>query len=218
MSPSKRTWLALLFSFLLSLPLFAQTDPSETLTSLEQTARTSVTDIARLRIEKWKTDGGTKKNAQSDSESIERNMGSALPELIGKVRSAPNDLNANFKLYRNLDVLYDVFSRFAETAGAFGSKEEFQSLAKDLDGLDAARRALADRMDALTASTQNELAQYRNQVKAAQSSAAAAPPKKIVIDDSEPDKKTSTKKKKPAAKPADPAAANSSNSGSSTPK
>jgi hypothetical protein len=218
MFPSKRTWLALLFCSLLSLPAFAQTDASATLSSLEQTARSSVSDISHLRIEKWKADGGTRKSAQSDSDSIQRNMDSALPELIAKVRSAPDDLNANFKLYRNLDVLYDVFSRFAETAGAFGSKEEFQSLAKDLDGLDAARRAMANRLDGLTTSTQNELAQYRNQARAAQSAAAAAPPKKIVIDDSEPEKKTATKKKKPAAKPADTSNPSSSNSASAAPK
>jgi hypothetical protein len=215
MAPSKRMWLAFLLCSLTSLPVFGQADASASLSSLEQTARSAVSDISHLRIEKWKTDGNTKKSAQSDSDSIERNMGSALPELIAKVRSAPDDLNANFKLYRNLDVLYDVFSRFAETAGAFGSKEEFQSLAKDLDGLDAARRAMADRLDALTASTQNELAQYRNQLKAAQAAAAAAPPKKIVIDDTEPEKKTTTKKKK-APKPADASA--SGNSSTASPK
>jgi hypothetical protein len=216
MSPSKRAWLAFpLWFSLVSLPAIGQADASASLASLEQTARSSVADISHLRIEKWKTDGNTKKSAQSDSDSIQRNMGSALPELIAKVRSAPDDLNANFKLYRNLDVLYDVFSRFTETAGAFGSKEEFQSLAKDLDGLDTARRALADRLDALTASTQNELAQYRNQAKAAQAAAAAAPPKKIVIDDTEPEKKTTTKKKK-TAKPAD--ASSSGNSGAASPK
>ena len=195
-----------------AISLMAQTDPTATLNTLEQTARNSVSDISRLRIEKWKADGGTKKSALSDSDSIQRNMGSALPELIGKVRNAPGDLNANFKLYRNLDVLYDVFSRFTETAGAFGSREDFQTLARDLDSLDAARRALADRVDALTTSAQTELTQYRSQTRAAQTSAASAPAKKIVIDDSEPAKKTSKKKK-----PAPPPAADGS-TGASSPK
>jgi hypothetical protein len=189
------------------LPLAAQQtapDPSATLNSLEQAARASVSDISRLRIEKWKTDGGTKRNAQNDSDSIQRNMGSALPELIAKVRSAPQDLNANFKLYRNVDVLYDYFARFRETAGAFGSRDDYDALAHDLDSLDSARHALAERMDALSASAQAELTQYRAQARGAQAAAASAPPKKIVIDDSEPEKKTAKKKTaKPATAPAD---------------
>lgn len=202
MSPTQRRFiLAILLSTLTLAPAFAQQDTSTTLSSLEQTAHMSVSDINRLHIDKWKTDGTTKRNAQSDSESIQRNLNSALPELIGKVRTAPDDLNANFQLYRNLNALYDVFSHFAETAGAFGNKDDFQALAKDVDGIDSARRAMGERMDALTTASQAELTQYRSQAKQAKAAAAAAPPKKIVIDDSEPEKKPA-KKKKPAAKPA----------------
>jgi hypothetical protein len=190
------------------LPLAAQQaapDPSATLNLLEETARASASDISHLRIERWKTDGGTKKTAQSDADSIQRNMGSALPELIAKLRAAPQDLNANFKLYRNVDVLYEYFARFTETTGAFGARDDFQALAHDLDSLDSARHALAERMDALSASAQAELTQYRTQARGAQAAAASAPPKKIVIDDSEPEKKTAKKKKpaKPATPPAD---------------
>ena len=217
MSPSKALILSALLSFgVVSVCAQQAPDPSSTLAALEQTARTSVSDISHLRVEKWKIDSNSKKTAQSDSDSIQRNMGSALPELIVKVRSAPEDLNANFKLYRNLNVLYDVFSRFTETAGAFGSRDEFQALARDLDGLETARRAMADRIEALTSSAQAELTQYRAQAHAAQATTPAAPPKKIVIDDSEPEKKA-VKKKKPA--PAKPTAApDAGNTAAPTPK
>src|SRR3569832_1021645 len=80
---------------------FAQSaDPAATLNALEQSARNSVGDISHLRIDKWKADGNSKKFAQSDSESLQRNMNSALPELIAAVRNNPQSLNANFKLYR----------------------------------------------------------------------------------------------------------------------
>jgi hypothetical protein len=207
-----------------TLPVLAQQpgDPTAALNLLEQSARNSTSDISRLRIEKWKADGGTKRSAQADSDSIQRNMTSALPELISKVRTAPQDLNANFKLYRNLNVLYDVFSRFTETAGAFGARDDFQALAKDLDDLDKARRMLGDNLDSLSAAAQSELNQYRARARAAQAAAASAPPKKIVIDDSEPEKKAAAKKKKPA-KPAASTTNGSSQegttgaSGSSTP-
>ena len=198
-------------------------DVTPTLDALEQTARNGVSDISHLRVEKWKADNTSKRNAQSDSDSIQRNMSSALPELIGKVRSAPQDLNANFRLYRNLNVLYEYFVRFTETAGAFGSRDDFDTLTHDLQGLENARRAMADRLDSLSSSAQSELAGYRAQVRAAQAAAAAPPAKKIVIDDSDTDKKPA-KKKKPAAKPAAPGqdatppADSGSTSGTATPK
>ncbi len=214
MSPSTAFRLIAFLAFTAALT-FAQADPTPTLNSLEQTARNSVGDLSHLRIEKWKTDGNTRKSAQADSESIQRNLGSALPELIAGVRSKPQDLNANFKLYRNLNALYDVFSRFAETTGAFGSRDEYQTIAKDLDAVESARRALADRLDALTASAESELDQFRSQAKTAQAPAAAAPAKKVVIDDSEPEKKPAKKK----AKSASPATSvPSSNSSSAAPK
>jgi hypothetical protein len=204
-----------------TLPLGAQQgvpDPSATLNALDQTARNAVSDISRLRIDKWKVDAGTRKNAQSDGESIQRNMKSALPELITRVRSAPADLNTNFKLYRNLDVLYEVFTRFTESAGAFGTKDEFQTLGKDLDELDSARRAFAERLDTLSSSAQAELDHFRAQARAAQAAAAAAPPpKKILIDDTEPEKKPVAKKKKPA-KPATPPATDPNAPAPATPK
>ncbi len=202
----KQVHIAVLFlASLLAVCAGAQQPPdiTPTLDALEQTARNGVSDISHLRIEKWKADSTSRKNAQSDSDSIQRNMSSALPELIAKVRSAPQDLNANFRLYRNLNVLYEYFVRFTETAGAFGSREDFDTLSHDLQGLENARRGMADRVDSLSSSAQTELTQYRAQFRAAQAAATAPPPKKIVIDDSDSEKKPA-KKKKPAAKPATP--------------
>ncbi len=186
------------------------------LDQLQRTAQTSVSDVQQLRIEKWKTDGATKRASQADADALQRNMTSALPELIAKLRSSPNDLNANFKLYRNVDVLYDVFVRFAETAGAFGPKEEYELLARDLNDLQSVRRFLGDNLETLTVSAQSELDRMRAQIRAAQQ-AAAAPPKRVVVDDTEPAKprkkkaasgsastSSTQKSPKPAATPAKP--------------
>lgn len=202
---------------------FTAADVSPTLSTLEQTARTAVSDISHLRIEKWKTDNTSKRNAQSDSDSIQRNMSSALPELIAKVRSSPQDLNANFRLYRNLNVLYEYFVRFTETAGAFGTRDDFDILSHDLEGLENARRSMADRLDTLSAAAQSDLNLFRAQARAAQAAASAPPPKKIVIDDSDTEKKP-VKKKKAPAKPADsptetkPAANSGASEGTNAPK
>src|SRR5689334_1697460 len=96
------------------------------LSQLDQSAQTTLGDLSKLRVEKWKMDNAYKKQTESNVESIRRNLSAALPEIAGQLRNAPEDLAATFKLYRNLDALYDVMGNVAESAGAFGSKDEFQ--------------------------------------------------------------------------------------------
>jgi hypothetical protein len=159
-------------------------------------------DLSKMRIDKWKTDAGTKKQTLANVESIQRNLKSALPETIAQLNAAPEDLGASFKLYRNLDALYDVFGSVVESAGAFGSKDEFQSLGNDMSGLETARRAFGERMQKLASSKEDELTRLRAQVKTL-TAAPPPPPKKIVVDDTEPPKKPARKK---ATKPKPPAA------------
>lgn len=168
--------------------------------NLEQTAQNSTADLNKLRVDRWKTDGGTKRQEQSDVESLQRNLQNALPGLINELRAAPEDMAATFKLYHNLDALHDVMRSVAESAGAFGSKSEYQALAADAEKLDDVRRALAERMQNLATSKETELVRLRTQLKAAQA-APPPPPKKIIIDDTEPPKKA-TKKKPKTTKPA----------------
>jgi hypothetical protein len=175
------------------------------LTQMEQVSQSMQVDLAKLRIEKWKTDSNTKRGTQSDVDSIGRNLQMALPEIIGQLRASPENIAATFKLYRNLDALYDVFGPVVESAGAFGSKDEFQSMQNDLSELERSRRALAERMETLASSKEGELTQLRTQVRDLQAAAAPppAPPKKVVVDDTEPPPKKPVKKK-PVPKPPKP--------------
>lgn len=162
-------------------------------------------DISRLRIDKWKADGNSKRQAESNAESIRRNLASALPGMMSAVRSAPQDMGAEFKLYRNLNALYDVMGSLTESTGAFGPKSDYDSLGQQLDALDSIRRNLGDSLEQLSASTQSQLDQLRTQVKTLQAQASAAPPKKVVVDDNDGAPKSSStakkKTKKPASKP-----------------
>jgi hypothetical protein len=185
------------------------------LSQLEQTSQAVQLDLAKLRIEKWKTDANTKHGSQADADSIQRNLQNALPEIVGQLRNSPENLTATFKLYRNLDALYDVFASVVESAGAFGTRDEFQSLQNDFSALERSRHAIADRMEALTEGKEGELAKLRTELQNAQAAAAVAatPPKKVVVDDTEPVKKpppkksTAKAKKPPAATPPPPAPA-----------
>lgn len=167
-------------------------DINQILAQVERTSQAAQLDLAQLRIEKWKGDG--REQGRDYANSIQQNLIAALPGMVAAVRGAPNDLAANFKLYRNLNVLYDVFASLTELAGAFGPKDEYRALAADLQNLDAARRAMADRMDQLVTSAQAELTRLRGQGRG---QVRAPAPKRIVVDDNEPPKK----KKKAAPKP-----------------
>jgi hypothetical protein len=187
------------------------------LSQLEQTSQATQLDMAKLRIEKWKTDANTKRGTQADVESIQRNLQNALPEIVTQLRNSPENLGATFKLYRNLTALYDVFSSVVESAGAFGSKDEFQSLQNDLAAMERSRHSCADRMEALSDSKEGELTRLRTQVQTLQGAQATAPPKspkKIVVDDSQPPEKPV--KRKSTAKSTKPASTGTSQKPAST--
>lgn len=175
--------------------------PDPMLSQLERTADSTRLNLARLRIEKWKADSSSRKQSQTHLESLDRNLAQALPALVAQVRSSPDSLAASFKLYRNVNALYEVLATLAESAGAFGPREEYQALATDTSNLDAVRRALADRIESMTANRDAEITRLQNQIRQAAAAAKAAPPKKIVVDDNEPPKKP-VRKKKPAAQAA----------------
>jgi hypothetical protein len=172
------------------------------LSQLEETSKAAQSDLARLRIERWKADSAAKKQSLSDVDSIQRNLQNALPQMIGDLRNAPEDLAATFKLYRNLDALYDVMSGVVESAGAFGPKDDFQALSNDLSSFEGTRKQFAERMNTLAASKEQEIVRLREDLKTARAAIPAAPPKKVVVDDTEPEKKPPVKKKPVAKKPA----------------
>lgn len=190
-------------------PAAPAADLSALLPPIEQQASAIRLDLARLRIERWKADANTKKQTQDNAASLDRNLAGALPVLVGDLRSAPADLAAGLKLYRDLNALYDVMGSLVESAGAFGSQDEFNTLAADLNKLDDLRRSFADSLQSAAVHQQDQMTQLQNQLRAAQAAAAAAvpplPPKKIVIDDTEPAKKAPVTHKK-NAKPASPPA------------
>lgn len=183
---------------------------NQIIANLQSASQTTQQDLSRLRIEKWKTDGNTKKQTQGDVESIMRNLQNALPGILADLKNSPENLALTFKTYRNLDALYDVMNSVVESAGAFGNKEEFQSLNNDLGAVENSRRAFAERMDKLANAKETEIGQLRTELQTAR---AAVPPKKVVVDDTEPAPKKTPTKKKPVPKPKTPPAKPAPSSG-----
>lgn len=162
------------------------------LAKIEQDTQALNTDIGRLRIDKWKADSGTKQQETENAASIQRNITSALPDLITAVRNQPQSLAANFKLYRNLNALHDVVSGLGESTGAFGKKEEYEAIAPEIAALDQSRRNYGDYLQQLTVNGDTRLAAAARQAAV---QAAQPPPKKIIVDDTEPAPKPAKKKR-----------------------
>lgn len=181
----------------------ASSDFTPLLAQLQQTTQVMSVDIARLRIDKWKADSATKRRSQSDADSIVRNLQTALPGIMDQVRANPRSLAGAFTLYRNLNVLGDVFVGLVQSAGAFGPKNEYEVLASDASDLDKLRHTMGDQVESMAVAADSEMARLRTQVAQATALAAAAPPKKTIVNDEAKPKKTVHKKpaKKPATNP-----------------
>jgi hypothetical protein len=166
----------------------------ELLIQVQAISQKSDEDVARLRIDKWKADAVSKQQAQASTVSIRRNLTNAVPDLLQRIQASPGSLNANFRLYRNLNALYDTFSALTESAGAFGPTDQYQTLSSDINQLDQIRRQVAERVDMLAGANDAELARLRSRVVSTASGAKPAS-SKVVVDDNQPKPK---KKPKPA--------------------
>lgn len=188
---------------------------------LQAAASQATTVVEGLRIAQWKTKSDARNAAQANADSVQRNLTSALPGMIDAVRSAPDDVNAEFKLYRNLNALYEVLGTLTEATRVFGQRNDYQDLSQPLRTISSIRRGLGENLEQLTAATQNQLSQMRIQIKsqqeqlAAAQAAAAEARKQVELAQAEPPKKPATKKKSAAKKPANAAGSSTANSSGS---
>jgi hypothetical protein len=159
----------------------AQTDLQLLLAHIEVQAEGARQDLAELNVGRWRTNSRQKREALGRADSLERNLREALPGMVVAVREAPEGFAASFRLYRNLNALHDVMGVLAESAGAFGSRDEFSGLAERARFFDQARRTLADRLEAMAEARDAELARWR-----AAERLRSVPPKKIIVDQEMP--------------------------------
>jgi hypothetical protein len=165
------------------------------LRQIEQLASSINLELGKLRVEKWKTDSASKRQAEGTIDSMQRNLTAALPEFMTAVRNSPRNLAPGFRLYRNLNALSDVLKSLAESAGAFGPRDQYELLAADINGLEAVRTAFGKRVEFLAEAQALELAQLRQQLLQSRA-------QKNVVDDNTAAKPKSSLRKKP--KPAPP--------------
>lgn len=188
-------------------PVSAPLQPAEPalrdiLAELQRTTQSANLDLSKLRIERWKADESEKQQMQQVALSLQKNLTMAIPGLINDLQATPGSVTKAFKLYHDLNVVYEFLNSLSDAAGVYGRKEEYTPLASDTSALDNARQSLSSYIEQ-AATTLEVQAQKPPAVQ--QQPQAAPTPKKIVIDDSSPSAKKTTRKKKPSPASTPPA-------------
>src|SRR5262249_2744116 len=143
-----------------------------------------------------------KQQLQQIAGSLQKNITSAVPGLINDVQNSRGSVAASFKLYHNLNVVYENLSYLADVAGGLGKKEEFEPLAASAAALESARTNLSDYIE--QSALKMEAVNRAATAPAAQARQNGAPvqvvpgQKVVVINEDDPKSKAAAKG---AAKP-----------------
>jgi hypothetical protein len=188
----------------------ASPDLDAILGDLQQWTVSAGRSLAALRIEKWKTDNAQKLQMEKAISSLQRNLATILPGPANDLRLAPGSAAKSFKLYQNINLVYEFLGSVADAAASFGRPEESEPLTRDTAALDKLRRRLsqyteqsAARLEANLQEAKAQQASLETRLEAAQSAAL----RKVVIDDPASAKKPRKANKKISAVVA-PGAAN----------
>src|SRR6476661_8787724 len=178
-------------------------DLNAILQQVQQATSSANVNIGKLRIEKWKTDSQQKQQMQQVADSLQKNITNAVPGLISDVQTSRGGVLASFKLYHNLNVVYEFLSSMAEAAGAFGKREEYQPLEGDATALDTARQNLSIYIEQAAGKMEAANRAAANSVQARQTPTVVPGRKVVVIDenDTPPRKRPKTTKKKTSTPP-----------------
>jgi len=179
---------------------------------VQQATSSASMNIGKLRIEKWKTDSGQKQQLQQIADSLQKNIANAMPGLINDVSGSKGSALASFKLYHNLNVLYEFLSGLADATGSLGKREEYEPLATDAAAIDTARQNLSSYIEQTVGKLEsaNRPPAGTTAVQSHQPGTVVPGRKVVVIDDTDPPppkKRAKPTKKKASTPPAAPASA-----------
>ncbi len=138
-----------------------------------------------IKVSRWKAPGDVRDTAQSDVQSMQRDLTNTLPGLVSAAQANTAKVGAAFSVYRNVDALYDVLLRVSETAQLAGTTDA-RTLEDQRASLETSRTQLGTALLAAAQSQDNEVAQLQRM--AASGTPAAAPAAKTVVDDGPPAK------------------------------
>ncbi len=149
------------------------------------------------------TDAAQKQQFLQMAASLQKNITNAVPGLITDVQNSKGSVSATFKLYHNLNVLFEFLSSLDDAAGSLGSQEEYELLTNDAAALDSARRNLSVYIQQAVTTLEDKV----KQAEAPPPAPTPLPAKKVVVDNEDPKKPATPKKKKTSSLPAQPSRA-----------
>lgn len=187
-------------ALLLSLPAYGQTTLPTASSTVSPALGQLRAALGSVRVEKWKAPGAVRTDAGNNLGSIRRDLDGTLPGLLATADAAPGLVSKNLPVFRNLDALYDVLLRVVESADLAAPEEEAAGLNRALSGLEDARRALGDNLQASAVSMENRLNGLRTQ-----NVPAPSPSQTVVEDGTKPGTPPAAHKRKPAKATTPPA-------------
>lgn len=174
--------------------------PAATPSSLVRPALSNAQAVtAGLNVRKWKAPGSVRSSVQEDVNSIQRDLGSTLPSLLATADAAPASVPPTFAVYRNIDALYDVLLRVAQTADLAAPEGEARSLADSLQQLESARSALGQSILSTSQHHEAEIVALQSQIRLARTAPVVAHRNENVVDDG-PGKSREARRRKPVHK------------------
>lgn len=181
-------------------------DLNAILLQVQQATSSASVDIGKLRIEKWKADSDQKQQSQQVAESLQKNIANAVPGMVSAVQASRGSVLTSFKLYHNLNVVYENLIYLADVTGSLGKREEFEPLAADIAALESARKNLSLYIELAAVKMENANRQPGSgtiPMQARQSQGTAVPGKKVIVidEDGPAPKKTAKPTKKKASPP-----------------
>jgi hypothetical protein len=179
-------------------------DLNAILSQIQQATSSANANIGHLRIEKWKADVDQKRQTQQVAESLQKNITNAVPGMISAVQTNKGSVTTSFKLYHNLNVVYENLIYLADVTGSLGKREEFEPLNSDIVALEAARKNLSAYIEDAAVKMEaanRQAASGTVPLQARQGPGSPVPGKKVVIDDEQPPPKKTVKPTKKKTSP-----------------
>ena len=166
--------------------------------------------LGQLRPEKWKVSDTVQQEMSADLGSIRRDLETTLPPLLTAADNAPGSVSQLLPAYRNVEALYDVLLRVAQTGSIGAPKSQSAALERARASLEEGQRALGDHLKSAALAEEQ-------QVRSLQVALRAVPPAPAPVACPPPVAKKRPRHRKTAARPAAKPAPASTNSQSNAP-
>lgn len=126
--------------------------------------------IGSADVAHWKASSAIRDEAQSNLQSVQRDVATTLPGLLSTADAAPGSVAKTMPVFRNVDALYDVMLRIVVAAHLAAPKDQISALDQALSSLSEARRSLGDQIQS------NAEAQETRELKLQTALRAVPPP------------------------------------------